>query len=110
MTFGGQHGRLQPGASTSLRSVPALSRLSAINLQDWWPLLEQESRNLLILNNGDVLSAAVVADIARVNGSVALDGWWVVAEGPTSFHLSDAAVDWIGAMANGEVPHPPPEG
>ena len=79
-----------------------------MDLEVLWPLLEQDSRDWLIANNGDVLSAAVLEDIARANGSVPRDGWWGLTEGPTGFQLSDAGIDWIEAVANGEVPGPPP--
>ena len=32
------------------------------------------------------------------------DAWWIGQNGPTGFSLSDAAVDWIEEVANGETP------
>jgi hypothetical protein len=40
---------------------------------------------------------------------VPTDGWWGLTKGPTGFHLSDAGIDWIEAVANREVPPPPPD-
>ena len=72
-----------------------------------WPLLEQESRDALVAENGDTLSKAVLDDIARVNGSVPSGAWWGVNEGPDGSSLSDEGVDWIEAVANGEPPRSP---
>lgn len=80
-----------------------------MNLEAWWPLLEQESRDWLIANNGDALSTAVIDDIARVHGSAPSDAWWVGENGPNGLYLSDAGIDWIEAVANGETPQPPPD-
>ena len=79
-----------------------------MSLEIWWPLLHPETRDWLIANNGDALSKPVLDDIARVAGSVPSDGWWVGENGPTGFYLSDAGIDWIEEVANGEVPDPPP--
>jgi hypothetical protein len=35
---------------------------------------------------------------------LATDAWWVGENGPTGFHLSDAAIDWIEEVANRETP------
>ena len=78
-----------------------------MSLEIWWPLLQQESRDWLIANNGDALSTPVLDDIARVGGPVPWDAWWVGENGPNGFYLSDAGIDWIEAVANGEVPEPP---
>ena len=80
-----------------------------MSLEMWWPLLQPETRDWLIANNGDALSTAVLDDIARVGGSVPSDAWWVGQNGPNGFHLSDAGIDWIEAVANGEVPDAPPD-
>jgi hypothetical protein len=80
-----------------------------MSLEIWWPLLQPEIRDWLIANNGDALSTAVLDDIARVAGSVPSEAWWVGENGPSGFQLSDAGIDWIEAVANGEVPDPPPD-
>ena len=63
-----------------------------------------ETRDWLIANNGDALPAWVIAEITRAGGSVGTDAWWVGQDGATGFSLSDAAVDWIEEVANGETP------
>jgi hypothetical protein len=78
-----------------------------MSLETLWPLLHPETRDWLIANNGDALSKAVLDDITRVCGSVPSDGWWVGETGPNGYYLSDASVDWIEEVANGEVPEPP---
>ena len=75
-----------------------------MSLETWWPLLHPETRDWLNANNGDALSTPVLDDITRVNGSVSSDAWWVGETGPSGFYLSDAGVDWIEEVANGEVP------
>ena len=76
------------------------------SLDEWWPRLSQETRDWLIANNGDAVPAPVVEEITRAGGLVATDSWWVGQSGPTGFYLSDAAVDWIEEVANGEMPDP----
>jgi len=80
-----------------------------MSLEICWPLLQQESRDWLVANNGDALSKLVLDDLARVGGPVPSGAWWVSESGPASFYLSDAGIDWIEAVANGERPDPPPE-
>ena len=79
-----------------------------MSLEIWWPLLHPETRDWLIANNGDALSKLVLDDIARVAGSVPSDAWWVGENGPAGFYLSDAGIDWIEEVANGEAPQAPP--
>ena len=75
-----------------------------MNIDQWWPKLRPSTRAWLIENNGDAVPAEVVAEIASVGGSVASYAWWVGQSGPSGLYLSDAATDWIEAVANGEVP------
>ena len=77
------------------------------SLEEWWPRLTQEARDWLIANNGDALSAPVIEEITRAGGSVSTDAWWIGQDGPTGLYLSDEAVDWVEAVANGEVPEAP---
>ncbi|GAA2723018.1 hypothetical protein [Cellulomonas aerilata] len=80
-----------------------------MDLDAWWPLLAQASRDWLVAHAGEALTEAVLDDIARVAGSVPSDAWWGVERGPDGLHLSDAGVDWIEAVANGESPQAPPD-
>lgn len=74
------------------------------SLEDWWPRISQEARDWLIANNGDAVPVSVAEEITRAGGSAAADAWWVGQNDPTGFYLSDEAVDWIEAVANGETP------
>ena len=80
-----------------------------MSLETWWPLLHPETRDWLIANNGDALSNPVLDDITRVGGPVPSDAWWVGENGATGFYLSDAGIDRIEEVANGEVPDPRPD-
>jgi hypothetical protein len=77
-----------------------------MSMEVWWPRLRQETRDWLIDNNGDALPASVTDEITRAGGLVTTDAWWVGQNGP-AFYLSDAAVDWIDEVANGETPPAP---
>ena len=59
------------------------------------------TRESLIENNGDEVSAEVVAEIAEAGGPVASDPWWVAQSTP-GFYFPDEATDWIEAVANDE--------
>jgi hypothetical protein len=75
-----------------------------VSLEDWWPRLPPETQDWLIANNGDVVPAWVTEQITLAGGVVATDAWWVSQYGPMGCYLSDEAVDWIDAVANGETP------
>jgi hypothetical protein len=79
-----------------------------MSLEAWWPLLRQESRDWLVANNGATLDPPVLDDLVRVGGSLPAGAWWLHDSGPDGFQLSDAGVDWVEAVANGEHPEPPP--
>ena len=66
-----------------------------MSIEVWWPKIRQTSRDWLVANNGDALSREVHDDIIRAGGAV------------TGSYLSDDAVDWVEAVANGEEPDPP---
>ena len=70
-------------------------------------MLVPETQNWLIAHNGEAVPVSVIREITRAGGSVTADAWWVGRNGPTGFYLSDAAVDWIEAMANEETPEAP---
>ena len=78
-----------------------------MSLEGWWPLLHDESRDWLIAHNGEALSDPVLHDLKRVSGSVPSEDWWVGDSGPDGFYLSDAGIDWVEAVANGETPDRP---
>ena len=70
--------------------------------EEWWPRLSPETREWLIANNGDAVPARVVEEITRAGGAVATDAHRVGHSGPVG-HLSDDVVDWVEAVANGEL-------
>ena len=78
-----------------------------MSMEAWWPALTPETRDWLIAHNGEALSDPVVEEITRAGGLVTSDAWWVGDRGPDGVYLSDAAVDWIEATANGEAPSAP---
>ncbi|MBT8162682.1 MULTISPECIES: hypothetical protein [Arthrobacter] len=73
-----------------------------MDMAQWWPRLKPSTREWLIGNNGDVVPAEVIAEIADVGGQPDSDASWVGRSGPSGFYLSDEAVDWIEAVGNGE--------
>lgn len=68
----------------------------------WWPQLRPETRAWLIDNNGDTVPADIAREIEQGGGAADL----VESEDNdvSGVHLSDEAVDWIEAVANGEEP------
>lgn len=69
---------------------------------EWWPRLDSEARAWLIAHNGESVTPEVLVQIVAAGGSVTSDAWWVGETAPDGFFLSDEAVDWIEAEANGE--------
>lgn len=78
-----------------------------MSMEMWWPKLPPETQDWLSTNNGEGVPESVIEEITRAGGLVTSDVWWVGQNGPTGFYLSDAAVDWIEAVANGEMPETP---
>ncbi len=74
-----------------------------MSIADWWPKLQPSTRDWLIANNGDAVPAAMVVEITEAVGPDTSDEW-VGQDGPAGLYLSDAAVDWIEAVANEETP------
>jgi hypothetical protein len=71
-----------------------------VDLPELWTTLPQPTRDWLVEHAGEDLPATVLADLA--SGSP--DAWWL---DPSGRALSDAGVDWVEAVANGEQPDPP---
>ena len=84
-----------------------VKKCGGMSLEVLWPLLRQESRDWLVAHNGETVSGPVLDDLARVGGPVPSDAWWVGANGPNGVDLSDEGIDWVEAVANGEMPDPP---
>jgi hypothetical protein len=70
---------------------------------DWWPHLGSSAKEWLVAHNGEPISADVLTEIVAAGGELSSDAWWIGEEGPDGFYLSDEAVDWIEATANGEA-------
>jgi len=75
-----------------------------MNIQDWWPRLDEPTQQWLIENNGDTVPPDIQARIATAAGAPAANSSWIGDANPAHFSLSDEAVDWIEAAANGEGP------
>ena len=74
-----------------------------MNIFEWWPLVDADTRGWLIEHNGEPLPPHVIADIMAATGGATDSGWWA-GESEDGPHLSDEAVDWIEAVANDEEP------
>ncbi|MGB7963822.1 MAG: hypothetical protein WCF12_12825 [Propionicimonas sp.] len=66
-----------------------------MSIEVWWPRIRRQSRAWLMDNNGDAVPEDIVNEIVRAGGEI------------TGSYLSDEAVDWVEAVANGEDPDPP---
>ncbi|KHK96703.1 hypothetical protein LK09_14175 [Microbacterium mangrovi] len=73
-----------------------------MDIAEWWPRLDESSREWLIEHNGEAVSPDVRQAITAAGGVVTSDSWWVDQDGPEGLLLSDAAIDWIEEKANGE--------
>jgi hypothetical protein len=76
-----------------------------VKMNEWWPLVSAETRHWLVEHNGEPLTPQITSDIMSVTSGATGPEWWAgeSADGP---QLTDAAVDWIEAVANGEDPAP----
>ncbi|MES2093659.1 MAG: hypothetical protein V4531_07595 [Actinomycetota bacterium] len=70
-----------------------------MNIDEWWPKLDPSAQQWLIANNGDAVSAGVLAQIAAAGGDVTPDSRWVGESDEGGFFLSDEETDWIEALA-----------
>ncbi len=77
-----------------------------MSIEQWWPKLRPPTREWLIENYGDAVSAEVVAEITAAGGAITSDGWWVGQSGPSGFYISDEGVDWIEAIGGDEDREP----
>ena len=73
-----------------------------MNTIESWPNLDADARAWLIEHNGEAIAADVMIKIAAAGGDVASNAWWIGEQNPEGIYLSDEAVDWIEATANGE--------
>ncbi|MGC5169823.1 hypothetical protein ACLQ2Q_04140 [Microbacterium sp. DT81.1] len=69
---------------------------------EWWPKIDPTAKEWLVTHNGEAVAPDVLTKIVAAGGSLTSDAWWIGEEGPDGFYLSDEAIDWIEATANGE--------
>lgn len=84
----------------------ALGNTEFMTIEAWWPKLAPPAREWLTANNGDVVPAAIVEQIAEAGGPTTSDPWWTRDEEVSGLYMPDAATDWIEEVANGETPSP----
>ena len=75
----------------------------AMNIENWWPLLNSSTRQWLIDNNGDVVPPSILDQITAVAGTPTAEASWAADNVAEEFFLSDQAIDWIEEAANDEV-------
>ena len=73
-----------------------------MEIMEWWPKLDSDTKAWLIAHNGEAVSPDVLGKIAAAGGSVTPSAWRVGESGGEGFFLSDDAVDWIESAANDE--------
>jgi hypothetical protein len=73
-----------------------------MSIEQWWTKLQSSTRAYLIANNGDVVPAEVVAEIARAGGPDSAASWWADQNGTSGHYFPDDAIDWVEAIANDE--------
>ena len=76
----------------------------SMRIEEWWQGIAAETQQWLIDHNGEAVPEHIVEQIRSVEGIAAADMSWVGPQIPEGFFLSDGAVDWIEAVANGETP------
>ncbi len=75
----------------------------AMNIENWWPLLNPSTRQWMIDNNGDVVPPSILDQITAVAGHPTAEATWVADNVGEEFMLSDQAIDWIEEAANNEI-------
>lgn len=75
-----------------------------MQIENWWPNLTPETRHWLIAHNGEPLDTSVRNEILEVTRGESDASWWAGDSEDGTSELSDAALDWIEAKANGETP------
>lgn len=94
-----------------------------MDLEQWWPRVGEATQEWLIAHNGEPLPIEIVGQIVAAGGIVRSAAWWVADDQDgdnqdggdqdggdqdgSGLQLSDAATDWIEAVANGETPQSP---
>ena len=74
-----------------------------MTIESWWPKLDAHDQEWLIAHNGEAVEPDVLRRIAGLGGLICSSEDLAGETRPDGFYLSDAAVDWIEATANGET-------
>lgn len=74
-----------------------------MEIMQWWPKLDSDTRAWLIAHNGEAVAPEVLSKIVTAGGYLNSRGWWIGTSGSDGFYLSDKAVDWVEMRANGET-------
>ncbi|WFR72253.1 hypothetical protein P9209_28225 [Prescottella defluvii] len=61
-----------------------------------------EVQDWFVEHTGESLDPSVTVEVLAVNGDVSEPGWWSGESVDGYSELTDAAIDWIEAWANGE--------
>lgn len=75
-----------------------------MEISGWWPRVPDATQEWLVAHNGEPLPDDVLEAVVRAGGVRSAASRWVGEDGPDGLLLSDGAVDWIEAVANGETP------
>lgn len=75
-----------------------------MGIEQWWTKLKPSTQEWLIENNGDVVPAEIVAEIAGVGGPASADPWWADRTEEPGHYFPDEGIDWVEATANEENP------
>ena len=75
-----------------------------MEIAQWWPRLPDATRDWLVAHNGEALPADVAEAVVAAGAVRSTRADWVGEDGPDGLLLSDDAVDWVEAVANGETP------
>ncbi|WP_245673009.1 hypothetical protein [Aldersonia kunmingensis] len=79
-------------------------KIDVMRIDAWWPRLTDESRNWLMDHNGEPLDPSVKRDVLDVNDGNVDPSWWAGESTEGQSELTDEAIDWIEAVANGAPP------
>ncbi len=76
-----------------------------MEIEEWWPRLDSETREWLIENNGDIVPAAVLEKIKQAGGQVTSEASSSSADddGRAGLVLPDTTIDWIERVGNDET-------
>lgn len=74
-----------------------------MDISHWSPKVSPQTRDWLMEHNGEPLPDHVVNDVLEANEGRTDASWWSGPSPDGESQLTDDAIDWIEAAANGEV-------